>query len=172
MLHAVHLLFIALYVLAPPIAVAITLMRSGPHHLRHISRLFFTMFVATLLGTAGTVAYALAVAARAGIGQIAMSIYFATAVLLILRSFDFLLRSLFAAARQPRSLLLVNCVRIVGLVVIGLPYVISAVAIYRPQVTPRDSDLLGVRPIEFASSDGISLAGRWLPAISGNNGAT
>jgi uncharacterized protein len=176
MLHAVHLLFVAMYVLAPLIAAAMAFTRACPNDLRHISRLFFTIFVATLLGTAGTVAYAVTVGARAGIGQIAISIYFVIALLLILRGFDFLLRKLmrglFPSQGQTFSLILINAMRIVALITIGLPYVISAVAIYRPKVTPRDSDQLDARPIEFASTDGISLAGRWIPANSRNNGTT
>ncbi|HEY1629387.1 MAG TPA: alpha/beta hydrolase [Tepidisphaeraceae bacterium] len=175
-MHATHLLFIALYLAAPPIAFILAFVGAGPNHLRHISRLFFTMFVGTLLGTAGTVAYAVAIGARAGVGQIFASIYFATAMLLILRGFDFLLRTLMRkllpARQQKLSFITINSIRIAALIVIGLPYVISAVAVYRPAVTPRDSDPLGVSTIEFASTDGIPLSGRWIPAIARNNATT
>jgi hypothetical protein len=46
MLYAVHLLFLAAYVCAPPLAIAIAFLRARPNDLRHVSRLFFTIFVA------------------------------------------------------------------------------------------------------------------------------
>ncbi|HMB96762.1 MAG TPA: hypothetical protein VKK61_12035, partial [Tepidisphaeraceae bacterium] len=92
MFHALHWLIVALYIAAPLAAILIAFARTRADDLRPMGRLFFTIFVGTLLGTTGAVVYALSLGARAGIGQIFLTIYFATAVLLSLRGFDFLIR--------------------------------------------------------------------------------
>jgi fermentation-respiration switch protein FrsA (DUF1100 family) len=64
---------------------------------------------------------------------------------------------------------LAGVVRIVVLFGVGLPYVMAAVLTYRPKVAPVNDpqEQLGFayEPVRFAASDGVPLAGWWIPAL-------
>ena len=117
--------------------------------------------------------------------QVLLASYFAVSLLLILRGFDigllWILRRLFRV-RRPAPIVVtrsesakralqsigVMLIRTAVLVAVGLPFVMAAIMSYRPRVQPKDNPLsqLGFHyeRVEFESSDGIKLAGWWIPA--------
>jgi fermentation-respiration switch protein FrsA (DUF1100 family) len=114
------------------------------------------------------------------VGQVLLATYFAAAMLLLLRGFDagllWLLRRGLRVHRRGElptawrgvRVLFMYLARTVILLAVGLPYVMASVMVYRPRVTPRDDprSQLGFtfQRVEFPASDGVRLAGWWLPA--------
>lgn len=179
----VHKLIVAFYLVAPPGALAVDAImawrkgRGVPS-----AGLVMTVTAAILLGTAVSLIYAIAIGGHLPLMQILLAIYFAAGLMLILKCFDGgvrllgtrLFRRLLDPSRSRLSReignLLVWLLRGALLVAVGLPYVMAAVMTYRPKVIPRDnpSSLLGFgyQPVSFESTDGLRLAGWWIPAAS------
>jgi pimeloyl-ACP methyl ester carboxylesterase len=59
-------------------------------------------------------------------------------------------------------------IRGILLICIGLPYILSLIATYRPRVVPTENPTTLLRfdyvPVEFSSTDGVRLSGWWIPA--------
>ena len=67
--------------------------------------------------------------------------------------------------------------RVILLFVLGLPYIMAVAMVYRPKVVTADTPQkqLGFKyqPVRFAATDGVTIDGWWIPAISiGSPGET
>ena len=116
-----------------------------------------------------------------------MAIYFAIAMLVVLKGFDALLKAaqhrclaatavsagaaLTGCAAKPQAGIAVfsGVVRVVLLFAIGLPYVMACVMTYRPKVVPHDDPIsllgFGYTPVEFRATDGVRISAWWIPAL-------
>ena len=176
-----HLVVVAFYVAAPVVAIvgdavrSIRARRGAPS-----SGFVSTLAAAVILGTALALVYAVGIGGHVRLGQIFLCIYFAGGLLLLLKGFDWLVtrgasRLLRAWLRDQRAIRRraamtgVALTRMTLLLGIGLPYVMAAVMTYRPKVVPRDdpkSQLgFGFEHVSFESTDGMRIAGWWIPAI-------
>lgn len=148
-----------------------------------------TFVAGTVMGVALSVVYAVAVKGTVSIAQTVLAAYFATALLLLLRAFDAGLRALVwrlsvrrgvgadgRPVRQVRRFAAAagNTVRIAILFGFGLPFVMAAIVSYRPKVLPNDDPAtqLGFdfEPVQFRATDGVRIAGWWLPAAQPGGG--
>jgi fermentation-respiration switch protein FrsA (DUF1100 family) len=178
-----HYLLLAGYVIAPIYAVV----RSVPAGRDAQPRLATAGTFATgaAIGIALSVVYAVAVKGKVSIPQAILAAYFATAMMILLKGFDALLRGIVwrlsvsrdrAAADGPvrvnRSVATVgNIVRIALLFGVGLPYVMSAVVTYRPKVLlnddPRTQLGFNYESVEFRATDGVRVSAWFIPAQDG-----
>ncbi|HTL29945.1 MAG TPA: alpha/beta hydrolase [Tepidisphaeraceae bacterium] len=184
MLRGIHYFIVALYVVLPIAALVRDLMRARKRKGRFPSRGLLTSFsMAIFLGTGICLAYGLLVGGWARISQVALACYFAAGMLLLLKLFDWSLRtSLLKIATgyhgpgpvPRRGSMLVDWIaagtRVAILVAVGLPYIMAAAMTYRPKVHVADDPKrqLGYRyePVAFRSTDGIELAGWWIPGFT------
>ena len=176
-----HYLVVAFYVAAPVVAIvgdavrSIRARRGAPS-----SGFVSTLAAAVVLGTALALVYAIGIGGHVRLGQIFLCIYFAGGLLLLLKGFDWLVTRGASLAmrgwlhderllRRRAAMAGVALARIALLLGIGLPYVMAAVMTYRPKVVPRDdpkSQLgFGFERVSFESTDGMRIAGWWIPAI-------
>lgn len=184
-----HYLLMTAYLLAPVAAVAWSLRRrrrddvpAGSTASRPTG-LIGTFVAGTVMGVALSVIYAVAVKGTVSIAQSVLAAYFATALLLLLRAFDWGLRGVVwwlsvrrdahdparrgVRVRRPVALI-GNVVRVAILFGFGLPFVMAAIVTYRPKVLPNDTPAtqLGFQfePVAFDATDGVRISGWWLPA--------
>jgi alpha-beta hydrolase superfamily lysophospholipase len=182
MLRLVHSLLVAVYVAVPVVAVAYALAarrRDDRGAAQRLASLSVTGIAAFAMAVSLCLIYGRALDAHVPLGQVLRATYFAAAMLLILRGFDYALqvglRRLFRlhrpgqvtfgrAARVASAVL----VRVALLLALGLPYVMAVVMTYRPKVVARDNPYsqLGFHyeRVEFTTSDGVRLVGWWIPA--------
>src|SRR5436190_4534899 len=175
-----HWMIVVLYVAMPVAVIVIDLLRArrrragwpGGH-------LVATACGGIALGTTLSIIYAVAVHARLQLTQLGLAIYFATGLLMVLKGFDWLLKSGHVALvrtvppQRSRSRFSVSALggtlRVALLFGIGLPYLMAAIMTYRPKVVPSDDPLrqLGYNfeRVSFKSSDGVRLVGWWIPAL-------
>lgn len=184
MLRILHYLLCTAFLVAPLAAVLVDVY-SARRQRRHATAapLLISLCGGVVLGTSIVLAYAFAVGGRASLWQLLLAVYFATSLLLILKAFDWGVRTgaakawhqLFGRGRQTRLRRVLGdavpqSVRILLLIGVGLPYILAAVMTYRPKVVPRDDPLrqLGFtyQTVQFETSDGLSLSGWWIPASS------
>src|SRR4051794_5648087 len=183
-----HWIIIVLYLAAPVVVITIDLLRA-----RRRKRawpggsLVATICGGIALGTTLSIVYAIVVHARLQLTQLGLAIYFATGLLMVLKGFDWLLKSGHLAlvrsvpAQRNRSRFSVSALggtlRVALLFGIGLPYLMAAIMTYRPKVVPSDDPRkqLGYNfeRVSFKSSDGVRIVGWWIPAIkqTGRRGA-
>jgi fermentation-respiration switch protein FrsA (DUF1100 family) len=181
MLRFIHYLIVAFYVAAPPVAVLLDgflawkRARGAPS-----AALVMTLTASILLGTGLTLIYAIGIGGHIPLAQIFLAIYFAAGLLLLLKCFDGLirlglrrlLRPLARPSRAPATrrltIALAALLRGALLIGVGLPYVMAAIMTYRPKIVPRDDprSLIGFsyQDVTFESTDGVRLAGWWIPA--------
>jgi len=198
---ALHWLLVAGYVAAPPLAAILAFM----HSLRRASSaamipFLLTVLSGTLIGTTVVTLHALRSDARTTWGQFALAIYFATAMLLLLKALDLLLGRLLRltlpvresctgatvlsqpdqrppspqayatadALRAARGFMLRGLMRGLILIVVGLPFVASALLTYRPRLmlpTRPPAELQAqLSPVMFDSPDGVRISAWWLQA--------
>jgi len=145
-----------------------------------------TFATGAAIGVALSVVYAVAVKGRVSIPQAVLAAYFATAMMILLKGFDSLLRAIVwrvSVSRQvaadgsrvkivrKRTAALGNGLRVLVLFGFGLPFVMSAVVTYRPKVLlnddPRSQLGFAFEPVQFEATDGTRLSGWWIPAQDG-----
>lgn len=184
MLRAIHYLIVAVYLVLPVAALVVDLVRARKRRGRFPSRgLMVSFAMAIFLGAGICLAYGMLVGGTTPIAQVALACYFAAGLLFVLKAFDWSLsRALMKLAlayhgegpSARRGSLLVDWIaaltRVVILVGVGLPYVMAAAMTYRPKVHVSDdpSRQLGYQfqPVSFHSTDGVPLAGWWIPGFN------
>lgn len=170
MVNALHQLIVPSYLAAPFIALLLDGWmawkkgRGVPS-----ANLVTTIISGILIGTGLSLIYAVGIGGHLPLTQILLSIYFAIGLLVLLRCFDWLVRTGVARVMpRKRFAAAVTMARIVVLIGVGLPYVMAAIMTYRVKVVPRDdpSSLMGFpfQRIGFESTDGVKLSGWWIPA--------
>ena len=187
MLRLLHWLILGAYLILPVLAaIRVALARKrregGDAEAPAPGGLLITVFCAALIALPICFAYGYSLRGHVPISQFFLAIYFATGMLLLLKCFDAGL--LFALRRMVRlhrpaggtlsrgiRTLAVLLVRAAILTIVALPFVMSAVMVYRPKVIPRDTpqNVLGYpfERVEFTTGDGVKLVGWWIPAIAG-----
>jgi fermentation-respiration switch protein FrsA (DUF1100 family) len=142
--------------------------------------LLITAIAGLIMGLAVCLIHARAMDGRTSVGQVFLAGYFALGMLLILRAFDSglrvgLTRIFHLHFREGSSTpwrvfgaMGAAVIRVGLLVVLGLPFVVAGSLVYRPKVIEPRSHLaepaFGGKQVSFASTDGIRLAGWWVPA--------
>lgn len=154
-----------------------------------------TFVAGTVMGVSLSVVYAVAVKGTVSIAQAVLASYFATALLLLLRGFDWVLRTIvwrlsvrrsefvirrddFAPGGRPvvrRGVAMAgNVARVAILFGVGLPFVMAAIVTYRPKVLPNDDPMtqlgFAFEPVAFQATDGVRISGWWLPGRSAGRG--
>ena len=175
--RAAHWVLIAAYLLAPPAAAVWAAGRARRGDKRSAVSFILRATTAAVLGFGLAEIYALVGNAPLPVGQALLASYFALALLVLLKSFDggaiWALRRLLVGRAKPTRLRLigVQVFRLAALLLLGLPWVLAAVMVYRPKVLPVDDpqSQLGMafQPVSFRASDGTELAGWWIPSQSG-----
>jgi len=174
-----HYIIVAVYLLAPAVAVAVDVVRGRRSKSPALSaHLILTILAGAFLAVSIVVAYSIATKAWPSAGQVGLAAYFAIGMLCILKSIDAVMKwgvqkvsdRYKGRGRRVRwpMVAMASTVRIVILFGLGLPYVMAAVVTYRPKVVARDNPQtqLGFRyeSVSFKSSDGIYLSAWWIPA--------
>jgi len=173
MLTVFHWLLVATYILLPAAAVVWAVF-GGLRRWRAVLGVFTA---ACILSIGINIFYAEAVGGRPMAGEVAQMAYFGAGLLLMLRVFDFLLirslrRVLFLRPPVMRSarprVLLAAVVRAGVLVAVVLPFVMSAVMVYRPKVrlieNPTSMLAWNYEEVSFESTDGVRISGWWIPS--------
>lgn len=180
MLTTLHWLTLVFYWTAPIVAAGVAVARGGQKQGQSILTYLTALVAGAMLGTSLTVLHARDVNGTATAWQFFLAIYFATGLMLVLRMFNALLVRVLHGPNEIRigwRHAVSAAARGVILIVLGLPYVISALMIYRPKAMPLTDPMGSMRfrysPVEFESTDGVSLSGWWIPSRSsrGNTGA-
>lgn len=192
-----HYMLVVAYLLAPVVAVgrAVWLQRRGAGRtgVAGGARLAMlgTIVAGTAMGVSLSVVYAVAVKGRVSIWQAVLASYFATALMVLLKGFDWLLRQAVwrlsvrrapagdgLESRQrfrPGVALAGNLVRVVVLFGFGLPFVMAAVVTYRPRVLLNDDPMsqlgFAFERVQFTTADGVTISGWWVPARRGSRAA-
>ena len=173
-------LFLMVYALCPLVAVGRTrwLKRRGLP--TGTARLSSSAGMAVALGAGLNVAYAFVAGASVRVGQVLITSYFLLSLMLLLRGFN---RSLevglewLLGVRGKKAgevmvtlrAFIAGLTRAAVLFAVGLPLIMSSVMVYRCKVAENDDPQkqLGFKfePVSFRSTDGIDLAGWWIPAV-------
>jgi fermentation-respiration switch protein FrsA (DUF1100 family) len=187
MLRLLHLLIVGVYCILPAAVVLFLLLRRNRPHVDGTGRTrgspLASVAVTFVAGLAISVSlcliYGRATSGRVPITQMLLGMYFAAAMLVLLRGFDAALlwtirRTLMLHRAGPPTVMrgmrvfLMYILRTVVLVAVGLPYVMAAVMVYRPKVTPLDDPRVQLgfdfQRVEFRASDDTKLVGWWMPA--------
>lgn len=146
-----------------------------------VGSIAITFVAALAIAVSLCLIYARATSGHVSLTQMLLATYFAAGLLLLLRGFDaaiiWLLRRAMWVHRpgeptvaRGMRVFAMYLVRTVILIGVGLPYVMAAVMVYRPKITPLDDpkSQLGFefKRLEFTASDGTRLSGWWMPAQS------
>jgi alpha-beta hydrolase superfamily lysophospholipase len=184
MLRAIHYVIVAMYLVLPVAALVADLVRARKRRSRFPSRsLMLSFSMAIFLGAGICLAYGIVVGGSPPLAQVALACYFAAGLLLLLKVFDWSLqRSLMKLAiayhgegpKPRRGAMLVEWIaagaRVAILVAVGLPYIMAAAMTYRPKIHVDDdpSRQLGYRfePVSFNATDGVPIAGWWIPGFN------
>ena len=183
MLRLLHFLTVAVYLLLPVAVVATILLRRKRDDAATAGSRLGSVAVTFIAGLAIAASLCLIYGRASGgyvpLKQVMLATYFAAGLLLVLRGFDagliwLLRRALWLhrpaepTAGRGARVFFMYMVRTVILLAVGLPYVMAAVMVYRPKVTPHDDprSQLGFNfeRVEFEASDGTRLVGWWMPA--------
>lgn len=174
-----HWVIKIVYIACPILALLVALSRTGNRRLNSLIRFFAAMSVGAALATAVIVVQQRQTEGRASLGQFALTVYLAGATILVLKGFDAALqwagrRCFDAESKRVQKLApLAHLGRGVLLVLLGLPYIMSVVFVYRPKLhseaTPMSEFQLSYEPVTFTSMDGVRLSGWWIPADWGTH---
>jgi fermentation-respiration switch protein FrsA (DUF1100 family) len=176
MLRFIHVLVIGVYCVLP-IAGFISTLYDLRRNRKRFAQFLMTAAMGLTLGVALALVYATAVAGRVSIPQALLAGYFAISLLLLLKIFDFGVRQSLRrlaglhSSAAPRFFILraafVATVRVAIVAGVGLPLVFAAAMTYRPKAQSKDSpqSQMGFeyQSVEFRSTDGLKLAGWWIP---------
>lgn len=170
MLLTLHWLTLIFYWTAPIVAAVLAVARGKRNQGQSIVTYLTALAAGSMLGTSLTVLHARDVNGRASIVQFLLAIYFATGLMLALRLFNSLLKSALQG-RGPKNgkrAAAMAVLRGLTVIVLGVPYVVSGIMIYHPKATPETDPMsqyrFGFEPVEFESTDGLTLSGWWIPA--------
>jgi len=183
-MRTLHTLLVVVYVAVPLVAAAIAIVLSRrQRNLQPLLAFLLNVFSATLLSTALCLSYAYFTDSGATVLQTLLLAYFLSGVMTLLKLVNWLFkegaeRLFFVHARQtptgPKGvgwavrLAGATLTRVVLLFAIGLPYIMALGMVYRPKVVGGDTPTqqLGTpyEEVTFESTDGVQLAGWWIPA--------
>lgn len=196
LLHISHGAFMALYLGLPPLVLVTALVRRlRRDYAARAASLGIIFSCGIVLGAAVAVSHALLVGAPVPLEQVLLASYFAVGLLLIIRGLDAAVGGVFGwlgrtrapapapvapvgaeepvqpvAPRRRRDFRIAPLLRFAVLVVVGFPFVVMTMACFRARVVPLGDPLsrLGIkfREVRFASADGLTLAGWWIPAMA------
>ena len=180
-----HFLLAAAYLVLPVAMLGAGIWRQRRGHRGSVGNVIVAYVCGLAIGMGLNLVYAVGTHARPMVAQVALSAYFATGLLLLLRFFDQGVRAglrWLLRLREPASEVVSGGwwrgVRMIGggmirltiLFAIGLPYVMAAVMTYRPKVLsgddPRMQSGLNFERVEFRTSDGVRIVGWWMPAMA------
>lgn len=176
-----HYLLLAWYLVGPvAVLVAAALRARRLHRSSPLLSYLLTLLSAVLIATAIVLIYARATHGRWRWSQWGLAVYFAMGMLLLLKGLDLLLKRWTRAWRAGasdadawrrvwRRSSAITC-RVVVLFAVGLPYVMSAIMIYRPKVVPVEMPDRPFEVVQFEASDGTDLVGWWIPASTPPDG--
>ena len=183
MYHVLHWVIVTLFSVVPVASFASAMVRK-----RRRGAFVQTLMTGAVLGVGINLIYAYMMQGRVMVTQVALAIYFATGLMLILKSIDRLVRHAISATvlrppkrrgvealppvrRRARPMRVLAAVGI-RLAVLGgfvMPYAMVAVLTYRPKVNaatdPREMLGWNYQPVSFDTSDGVRIAGFFIPAI-------
>jgi fermentation-respiration switch protein FrsA (DUF1100 family) len=183
-----HAILIFLYIAAPPAGIGWAIYRMVRRkRLRALRQVRAAALAGVVIGLFVCITTTFAAHGRLLPFQVIVTAYLATAFILLLQWCD---RGLWAVARWVLRLnttrgsvgwynvravtaLVLRAALLVG---VGLPYILAAVATYRPKSgeidTPMSLYQWPYEPISFSATDGTRLAGWWIPAPGGKSGKT
>lgn len=184
--RVLHLFLVAAYIAAPLAAVAGVVVlnardrRAGLLPEPRWVSLLLSGIAGTVLGGSLALIYSRFIAGTFGAvsaGQILLAGFFGISLLLLFKGFDQLVRMGIRAVRRRmgwggrQSAAVGALVRVVMLVLVGLPFIMAGIMTYRPRVVPDATPMtdLGTpyEAVSFTAADGTRLAGWWVPAASG-----
>ena len=178
MLLPIHHLLVAVYLLLPAVMLGRALLRRRQGKGAALRRFWLTACGGIVVSAVICTGLAWAEGGKPIVSQVLLAGYFATALLILLNGFDFLLwravialfrlrpvyDTWFYGLRAGLGMLLRGAV----LFAVGLPYLLAASSIYRPHLwfdaTPRTLLNRDFQPVSFDATDGTHLAGWWIPA--------
>jgi hypothetical protein len=178
MLAWAHRLLMAFYVAAPPVAIALILIgRPSRRRWRALRIMLARWFV---LGVCASIVYGVWLGGSVPIAQMALTCYWAAGLLCLLKLLDMAADQLariclgvgYGSWHRSNRRSAAYVIRVIAVFLIGLPYMMAAAATYRLGViVPMDTGSLdpASRQIQFDSTDGLRLAGLWLPAAAAPN---
>ncbi len=187
MLYLCHLAIVAVYLACPVVSVAHAV-RAGARDRRSAPgrRVRRAMAGGVALGTLACVGYAVAAGGRPRVGQVLLTSYLTTSLILLLGHVDRGLSVATTRLFRPRpgrppghqwqARALGEAFLRVGLVAgVGLPYVGAVVLTYRPKTSPVVNPSMyrwAYQPVTFPATDGTRIAGWWIPAPGGASDRT
>lgn len=174
----------ALYIALPLVGAAVAvLLARRQHNPKPIVAFGLSAFSAGFISVAICLLMAKVIGGSATIGQILLTAYLLTGVLALLKGISWLLKEgaervfvvhVSQSIGRPRGmgwalrLAGATLTRVIVLFAVGLPYIMSLGMVYRPKVgggeTPKQQFGIAYEDVEFRSTDGIRLAGWWIPA--------
>lgn len=179
MIHLLHLSLVALYLALPPAALLWTAWRARRR--AAWPPFILSLFSGGIIGSGLVFAYAVIIGGQASTRQYVEGAYFGVSILLLLKAFDQLARRAWRpsalALAPPRRRALASAaaeaLRIATLFGVGLPFLMSAVMVYRPRVVPevdpRTRFSLPFTAARFDALDGVAIAAWWIPAAGGGD---
>jgi len=161
-----------IYIILPAASLGAFAFRGRPWLKRTIAGAWIS---GSILAAAVLAAYVMAIGGSASYLQIGMAIYFGVALMLLLKLVDALFRRaigrVFKIDRpdtKRSTLALAMVLRVVVFGAFALPWVMSAVMVYRPRVQPDETpgSILRVEyeAVTFPARDGTRIAGWYVPA--------
>jgi fermentation-respiration switch protein FrsA (DUF1100 family) len=181
MIRLVHWLIVLTYCILPAAMLArgiFLFVRKGRR--KPLQRFWIACFSGTIMGVLVSSLYAVQMQGKLIPSQVLLAVYFACALLLLLKGFDHLLWIVLRSALRLRSsagpswwfgvrattAMLVRAALLFG---VGLPYILAVSLTYRPHVAfSENPSTLFQRPfqrVQFSATDGVPLVGWWIPAI-------
>ena len=185
-----HRILAALYTVLPLAALGWAIVRSRrSHHIEPLVRFFVTCFSGVLLGTAIVIIHIVLLHGKATAGEVLGSWYFLIGLLCVMGAFRWVVREaswrLFRVQRtdQGRPIYpggarmgLANLMQTALLLGIGLPLVAGTLLVHRVRVnrgyTPYNLAECDYENVSFRATDGVRLAGYWVPADPANGQPT
>ncbi len=180
MIRLLHLLIVTTYCVLPAAMLGRGIYLSIRRNRRRpLQRFWIACFSAIIMGVTISALYAVQMQGKLVPTQVLLAVYFACALLLLLKGFDHLLwitlRSAFRLRRPGGTTWwfatrasLAMLARTAILFGVGLPYILAVSLTYRPHVAfSENPSTLFQRPfqrIEFRATDGTPLVGWWIPS--------
>ncbi len=163
-----------IYIILPAVSLGVFAYRGRPLLKRSIVAAWIS---GSVLAGAVLAAYVMAIGGQVSPLQIGLSLYFGVALLLLMKLVDAGFRKVFAKLfRVDRpdvrrsTLAMAIGLRILIFGAIALPWVMSAVMVYRPRVQPEETPATVVRvdfeDVSFPARDGTRIAGWFIPSRS------
>jgi fermentation-respiration switch protein FrsA (DUF1100 family) len=177
-----HRILVVVYAVLPLAGLAWAVHRSNRRgNIEPLVNFLVTCFSGIILGTAIVIIHGMLLHGSIQAGQVLQSWYFLLGLLCVMGSFRWLVREgswrLFRVARDERGrpihpggvrAALASTLQAVLLVGLGLPLVAGTLLVHRVRVntggTPTNLADCDYEDVSFAASDGVRIAGWWVPA--------